>query len=206
MAQPHPDLQEALDELDAIHIHLARAERLRSLRARPVGFAAAAASVTGVLQSHWLDEPGAAPGRWLGLWLATAVVCAAVTVLEMLGHQRQLPDLERTPAHRRTWQQFTPSLFVGAVLTWLVAVRLPGHCWLLPGLWQLLFGLGCFAAWRVLPRPTWSVGALFLGSGTVCLWLGEAALRPLAMAGPFALGLALLAAILHRSRERPLGV
>ena len=101
--------------------------------------------------------------------------------------------------------QLVPSLGVGALLTWFVAVRLPTLLWLLPGLWQLLFGLGNLAAHRLLPLPAVFVGFAYLATGTCCLWFGERALEPWAMGLPFAAGQLALAGILwwHHERTEP---
>lgn len=197
------DLGSALDELHAIHLHLARSERIRALRARPVAAAATTALLAGLAQQLWIDRPLATPGHWLLLWGGAAALGGAAVALEIAGRDRAPHDRRHGPRQPHSWQQFAPSLVAGAVLTSVVAVRVPEHLALLPGLWQLLFGLGCFAAWRILPHPTWLVGTVFLASGTACLWLEEQALHPWAMALPFSFGLALLATILHRASPAP---
>ena len=102
-------------------------------------------------------------------------------------------------------RQFAPSLLVGAVVTWFVVDRIPHMLWLLPGLWQLLFGLGNLAAHRLLPTPAFAVGIMFVVTGACCLWLGPDALAPWAMGVPFATGQLALAAILwwHHERNEP---
>lgn len=192
------DLDSALDELQAIHLHLARAERLRALRARPVAAAAVTALLAGLVQHLYIDAPLATPGRWLLLWAGAAALAGTAVATEIATRSRRA-DHHGSADTPHAWQQFAPCLAVGGLLTGLVAARLPQHLALLPGLWQLLFGLGCFAAWRILPHPTWLVGSAFLASGTACLWMQEQALQAWAMALPFGLGLALLATILHRA-------
>lgn len=197
------DLDSALDELQAIHLHLARAERLRALRARPVAAAAVTALLAGLVQHLCIDAPLATPGRWLLLWAGAAMLAGTAVATEIATRRGPRTDQHGPADAPHAWQQFAPCLAVGGLLTALVAARLPQHLALLPGLWQLLFGLGCFAAWRILPHPTWLVGSAFLASGTACLWLQEQALQAWAMALPFGLGLALLATILHRASPAP---
>ena len=72
----------------------------------------------------------------------------------------------------------------------------------MPGLWQLLFSLGVFASFRLLPPATVWVALFYLASGTVCLTLREAALSPWAMGVPFGAGQLLAAAILYWALER----
>jgi hypothetical protein len=75
---------------------------------------------------------------------------------------------------------------------------------MLPGLWQILFGLGVFASCRLLPRATFWVGVFYLGSGLAVLALAhqEAALSPWAMGLPFGAGQMLAAAVLYFTLER----
>ena len=198
-------LQDAAFELQAIRLHLARAERLRSVGALTAAVAAAGSLLAGFAQWACVQNPLAEPHAWIMLWTGTAAACGVFAIGESVRPTcmgKNGPDRARQPASARSLTWFAPSVVPGAVLTWLIGARLPGHLWLLPGLWQLLFGLGCFAAWRRLPPATWIVGAFFLASGTTCLFLQQAALGPLAMAGPFTLGLGVLAAIL-RHHEAP---
>jgi hypothetical protein len=75
---------------------------------------------------------------------------------------------------------------------------------MLPGLWSILFGLGIFASYRLLPRATFWVGVHYLVAGSFCLaWAqGEYAFSPLAMAIPFGIGQLLAAAIIYWTLER----
>jgi hypothetical protein len=96
-------------------------------------------------------------------------------------------------------EAFLPAGAAGALLL-LVLVRLaPEALWLLPGLWQILVGLGLFASLRALPRPVawgaaWYVVA---GLGAIAVAADGHALSPWTMGLPFAGGQALLAIILH---------
>jgi hypothetical protein len=106
-------------------------------------------------------------------------------------------------AHARlAAMQFLPCLLVGVIVTWFVAARMPNELGLLPGLWQLLFGLGNLAAHRLLPLPGVFIGIAYLATGTCCLWFEQSALDPWAMGLPFAAGQLGLAAILWWHHER----
>ncbi|MBL9078467.1 MAG: hypothetical protein JNL08_13240 [Planctomycetes bacterium] len=171
----------------------------------PVALSGVLAVAAASVQAVWLGDPLFDTRRWLLLWCGAAVVsglAASVVVLRRV--QRDSP---LGIAHARLAAvQFTPCLLVGAIVTWFVVARLPYQLWLLPGLWQLLFGLGNLAAHRLLPAPAAVVGVLYLATGTTCLWFGERALDPWAMGLPFAVGQLALAAILWWQNERaPLG-
>jgi hypothetical protein len=79
--------------------------------------------------------------------------------------------------------------------------------WMLPGLWSMLFGLGIFASWRLLPKVTFWVGVYYLLAGVICLTLarGDHAFSPWAMALPFGVGQLLSAGILYWTLERSHG-
>jgi len=68
-----------------------------------------------------------------------------------------------------TWQmtklavgQFVPCIAAGALVTFAIVGYAREQLWLLPGLWQILFGLGVFASYRLLPRSIFWVAVLYL--------------------------------------------
>jgi hypothetical protein len=92
--------------------------------------------------------------------------------------------------------QFLPAGIAGAVLPFVLLEGSASVFWVLPGLWQIIFGLGVFASCRCLPRPMMLVGAWFLMTGMGCVWLGdERALAWTTMSGAYAVGMGLVAAI-----------
>jgi hypothetical protein len=196
------ELRDAIDQISTIRTQLAATERLRSLRAVPVAVSGLLALLAALAQTWWLADPLEYPRRYLLLWcgaaLASAIVASAIVVRRVT---RSSDSLSAANA-RLAALQFMPCLVAGAVVTWFVVTRMYDRLWLLPGLWQLLFGLGNLAAHRLLPAPAFLVGVMFLGSGTCCLWFEERALEPWAMGLPFAAGQLSLAAILWWHHER----
>jgi hypothetical protein len=197
------ELRDAIDQITAIRSQLAATERWRSLRSMPVALSGVLALAAASVQSHWLGSPLDEPRRYLLLWCSTAVLSALAASAVVLQRMQRGRSALGVAQARLAAGQFAPCLLVGAIVTWCVATRLPDRLWLLPGLWQLLFGLGNLASRRLLPGPAASVGALYVASGTVCLWFEERALEPWAMGLPFAAGQLALAAILWWQNERP---
>lgn len=196
------ELRDAFDQISAIRTQLAATERLRGLRAGAVALSAVVAALAAVGQTLWIVDPFAEPRLYLLLWVGAAAISALAAGLE-LGHRVRHSGSRLSIANAViAAQQFSPCLVAGAAVTVFVLVRLPDHLWLLPGLWQILFGLGNLAAHRLLPRGGAAVGWLYLACGSVCLWLGELALEPWAMGLPFAAGQLALAAILWWNHER----
>jgi len=98
-----------------------------------------------------------------------------------------------------TLQRFLPTATAGAIVGLVVLVRLPAHARLLPGLWQLLMGVGIFAALGNLPRRMIWAAAYYFAAGGVCLLLadGQSPGTPWLMGVPFGVGQILVAVILQ---------
>ncbi|MGE3172560.1 MAG: hypothetical protein AB7O97_08015 [Planctomycetota bacterium] len=197
------ELRDAFDQISTIRTQLAATDRLRGLRALPVALSGGLALLAAMAQALWIPDPLRAPLPWLVLWIGAATISALAAALEIARRVRESGSRLSVANAVLAVQQFTPCLVVGAIVTTFVALRLPELLWLLPGLWQLVFGLGNLAAVRLLPPPAFAVGAWYLATGALSLWLGEAALQPWVMGLPFALGQGGLAAILWWSHERP---
>ena len=196
------DLRDALERISRIHTQLAATERLRSLRAVPVALSGLLAIAAALLQPALVGDPLAHPDRYLMLWCGTAITSGGIAGVVVARRALRVPGALSVANARLAATQFLPCLFVGVVVTWFVDARMPEHLWLLPGLWQLLFGLGNLAAHRLLPMPGVFIGIAFLATGTCCLWFEERALDAWAMGLPFAAGQLALAAILWWHHER----
>lgn len=198
------ELDDAIAQITTIRTQLAATEHLRSLRALPVA-ASGLLAVAGAIAQPWLAaDPLRDPATYLWLWCGLAVFSGLLATLVVVRRVLRCPGALSIANARLAALQFLPSLAVGAIVTWFVAAEEPQLLWLLPGLWQLLFGLGNLAAHRLLPAPAVFVGVLFVASGTSCLWFRELALQPWAMGLPFATGQLTLAAILWWHHERGL--
>jgi hypothetical protein len=102
--------------------------------------------------------------------------------------------------------QFLPAVMVGFLLAVVMMRVAPQECWMLPGLWELIFGLGVFASCRFLPRQMFAVGVWYLAAGLFCLVAGSAtrSLSPWTMGIPFGVGQLLVAAVLQFRYGEPL--
>jgi hypothetical protein len=196
------ELRDAIDSISTIRTQLAATERLRSLRAVPVALSGVLALLAAAAQSLWLGDPMVDTRRYLTLWCGVAVVSGIAAAIVVLRRVQRSDSALGIANARLAAMQFLPSLLVGAIVTWFVVDRLPYLLWVLPGMWQLLFGLGNLAAHRLLPGAAAAVGVLYLTSGASLLWLGERALDPWAMGLPFAVGQLALATILWWQNER----
>ncbi|HVX13873.1 MAG TPA: hypothetical protein VHC22_22005 [Pirellulales bacterium] len=199
-----PRLDEALAQISDIRSHLARSETFRGYRSTIVGFSAVAAFTAAALQAWLIPDPSSAMEKYLVLWIGAAALSLVVAAVEMsVRCARALSPL--SVRHTRlAVEQFLPCLVAGGLLTMAVVRYAAESAWMLPGLWSIVFSLGVFASWRLLPRPAFWVAVWYLAAGTVCLATarGGHALSPWAMAGTFGVGQTLAAAILYYTLER----
>jgi len=204
------DLHEALAQISEIREQVARTETFRGYRAAPVAFSGALAWVGALVQSMWLpagELHGDQLRDYIWLWVGAALLSMAVTGLYMFLHCWR-SQLTLTRSHTAlALSLFLPCVIAGGLLTIVLYFHAPDALWMMPGLWSMLFGLGVFASWRLLPKITFWVGVHYLIAGTLCLMLaqGEHAFSPWAMALPFGVGQIVAAGILYWTLERTHG-
>lgn len=201
------ELREALTQITEIRAQLARTEVFRGYRAMPVAFSGCVAILAAAIQGVTIADPEAQMGAYLVLWVGAAVVSGLAAGLEMMIRARTAAT---SVTRELTWlaiEQFCPCLMAGALVTLVVLRAAPESAWMLPGLWQIFYGLGIFASCRLLPKPTFWVAVFYLGTGLAVLALGkgEAPLSPWAMGLPFGTGQMLAALVLYRTLERDHG-
>ncbi len=157
-----------------------------------------------VFQAGWITSPGSELGHYLGLWIGVAAVSVIVAGVELYWVSRGDDAGLARQMTRLAVEQFLPCLAVGALLTLCIYRSAPQVAWMLPGLWSLIYGLGIFASYRLLPRPVFWVGLYFVFCGCVCLLWGQGdnAFSPWEMGISFGGGQLLTAAILYWTLER----
>ena len=143
---------------------------------------------------------------WLGVWAGTAAVAVLLTGIETFARARRVHVGLAREMVQSAVVQFLPSIAVGFLLTVVMLRAVAQECWMLPGLWELIFSLGVFASCRFLPRQMFAVGVWYLAAGLFCLVAGSAtrALSPWTMGIPFGVGQLLVAAVLQFGYGEPL--
>jgi hypothetical protein len=198
------ELREALTQIAEIRLQMARTEVFRGYRALPVAFSGLLALLAGVVQSAWISNPQESIGAYLTLWVGAAILSALAAGAEMTLRMRTNRSALSREVTLLAVGQFAPCLLAGGLVTLVLASVAPEALWILPGIWQILFSLGIFASYRLLPRATFGVGVFYLCAGVACLALGRGdnALSPWAMALPFGFGQLYAAAVLYWTLER----
>jgi hypothetical protein len=191
------DLHKALGDITSIRRQVALSTQFRGYGPATLAATGALAMLAGCAQAAWLPDPASHLRAYLRIWIATAVVSAFVSGVQMYRRTRRIHSGLSDEMLRMAVEQFLPALGAGVMLTFVLVRFAPSVLWMLPGLWQLTFGLGIFSSCRFLPRPVIAAGAWYLLSGLGCIALGDSrALTPWTMGLGFGIGQLMIAAIL----------
>jgi hypothetical protein len=198
------ELREALDSIATIRRRMAETEVFRGYRALPVALSAVFALIGGFLQPVLVPRPDQDVPGYVAVWSAVALLSIAVAGLAMFVRDRLAGASLTRPVTWLAVGQFVPCLVAAAAVTAVIVRVAPDAAWVLPGLWQVYFSQGVFASCRLLPRPAFAVGVLYLAVGIITLIVarGPDALSPWAMAVPFGVGQLAAAAVLYWTLER----
>ena len=199
------ELQEALAQIAEIRARIARTETFRGYRSATVALSGALAIGAGIIQSLGIPDPRQNVSAYLILWISAALLSLIVTGCEMAIRCRHAASPWTTRITLLAAEQFLPCVLAGALVTTVLVRVSRDSLWMLPGLWAILFGLGVFASYRLLPRAIFWVGAFYLFAGAGLLAMGPAGVAhsPWAMAGTVGFGQLLSSAILYVTLERP---
>jgi hypothetical protein len=194
------ELQQALSEIQCIRNQVARGTEFRGYGPASIAVSGILALLVAAAQAQWTAVHGKPDlAIWLAIWAGTAAVTVFLTGIETFARARRVHMGFAKEMVQSAVVQFLPSVVVGFLLT-VVMVRVAAQeCWMLPGLWELVFSLGVFASCRFLPRQMFAVGVWYLAAGLFCLAAGSAArtLSPWMMGVPFGVGQLLVAAVLQ---------
>jgi hypothetical protein len=198
------ELREALAQISQIREHMARTEVFRGYRSLTVGFTGCLGLLAATAQAWWIPRPMEQPAAYLMLWLGAAAIAVLVEGVEVWLRARRSESAVARQLALLAVEQFVPCVAAGALVTAAIVSQAPEAAWMLPGLWAVLFSLGVFASYRLLPRAIFCVGVYYLAAGVAMLYLarGEAALSPWCMGVTFGGGQLLAAAILYFTLER----
>jgi hypothetical protein len=194
-------LDEALADIRAVRIQITRGTQFQGYGPASIAASGTLALAVALTQWHWpaLRRDFAV---YLTVWVFTAVASLALTGTQCFIRTRRLHTALAHKMLRRIAGQWLPPLGTGLLLTIVVSLFAPQEEWLLPGVWQLIFSLGVFASWRLLPRGIVWVAIWYVACGLACLNAKTpGALSPWEMGIPFGLGQWLVAAILQQARR-----
>ena len=195
------DLEKALADITAIRTQMARGIEFRGYGPATIAATGLAAFAAAGIQARWVAEPEADVLAYLALWIATATLSVVLIGIEMVLRSRRIHTVLADEMIHAAIEHFVPAGVAGALLTFVIYRFAPPNLWMLPGLWQIVFSLGLFAACRSLPRPMFGVAVWYLAAGLASLAFasGPHAFSPWAMGVPFGIGQLAMALIVYRS-------
>lgn len=198
------ELRDAMSQISEIRQQIARATMFRGYRSVPVAFSGFLAIAAAWLQGALLPSPTVAVGGYLALWIATAVVSFVAAGMEMAYRSWRAEQPLQRELTLLAIEQFLPSVVAGSMLTAVIVRTAPEQVWMLPGLWAVIYSLGIFASYRLLPAAVFWVAVYYLLTGGACLIFGQGqfALAPWTMATTFGVGQLLAAGVLYWNLER----
>lgn len=141
-------------------------ERAGSFTAVP-GWGGVAIGIT-ALGAAAISAGQARPDAWLVTWLVEAAVAVAIAAWTTSTKARAAGTSLLTGPARRFAYSFAPPLFVGALLTVLLA-RI-GSMGAIPGVWLLLYGTGVVTGGAFSIRIVPLMGLCFIVLGAVALF------------------------------------
>lgn len=193
------DLDKALADIIAIRSQLAAGTAFRGYGPATIAATGGVALITALLQYLFLAHPTLDPLTFFFGWAAAAALSGAMIWVEMVARTRRHHSGLADAMLYQALEQFLPCAIAGVLLAVVLWKFAPETLWLLPGLWQILTSLGVFASVRSLPRTVAFAGGWYFVAGFVVLVLASQnhSLSPWTMGLPFAIGQALLAAIIY---------
>ncbi|MCC6673504.1 MAG: hypothetical protein IT458_20770 [Planctomycetes bacterium] len=192
-------IEQALEQISAIHAQVLRSEVYRGYRARSAALTSLLVLAAAGIQAWWW--PAAEPFEFAVWWVGVALLCAAVCAADLLG----TAGVRREHGCRTATVllQFAPAAAVGAALPWLLLRIGAEASAVLPGLWAAVFGLGVFASRPYLPRAVGWVALYYLLAGVVLLILARPGVpSPWSVGLTFGFGQAAAAVVLWFHLER----
>ena len=194
------ELQQALSEIHTIRNQVARGTEFRGYGPASIALSGLLAMLVAAVQAQWMAKHGKPQViGWVAVWAGTAAVSVLLTGIDTFVRARRVHRGLAREMVLSAVEQFIPAMTVGFLLSVVLISVAPQECWLLPGLWALIFSLGVFASCRFLPRQMFAVGVWYLAAGLFCLAAASTAraLSPWMMGIPFGVGQLLVAAVLQ---------
>ena len=196
------DLRHALNDIAKIRNQIAEVQLFRGFGPMVIGVTGGLALSLSALQVYVQETSILTP------WIVLAFVCLALIGVEMWALSKRAHGANANELLWAVIQKFLPCLIAGTAIGWIILNQAPTLTWILPGLWQILIGLGLFAATTMLPRNVMFAAAWYLVSGMVVFLLSiqSMMLTPWAMGIPFGVGQIMLAGLLYFAPEKTKGI
>lgn len=195
------DLHKALADIGNIRLQLAAGTMFRGFGPSVIATTGAMAFAAAIFQS--LVDPAPDVVRYVVVWTTVAAVSIVLIGVEMIARSRRHHGGLADAMLFNAVEHFLPVGAAGAVICAVILKFAPDAAWLLPGLWQMLIGVGLFVAMRFLPRSIAIAAAWYFLIGATMLIVASQSrsLSPWMMGLPFGIGQLVMAGLLHKAME-----
>src|ERR1700722_10447853 len=166
------ELHKALGEISSIRSQVARTTEFRGYGPATLATTAVFAIVAAAVQARWAPNAAEHIAAYLSIWISTAVISAGLAGVQVYRRSQRVHSGMSNEMIRMAVEQFMPAAAAGLLITIVVLRAVPGTAWILPGLWQMIFGLGVFSSCRFLPRPMGAAGVWYLLTGLISISFG----------------------------------
>jgi hypothetical protein len=198
------DIERAISEISDIRSQLAASTRFRGYAPEAVAMIGFVSLGVMLAQIAWPDSLAASDSQQVLIWGAVLVASGLTMAGEAISRSRHQHGGMAGAMLKGAIRALLPICAVGVVVAAIVFLHAPEITWLLPGLWQMLVGVGVFASYSTMPRAIIWPALWFLVAGAAMMWLagGKGHLTPLICGGPFVAGHLAIAWILYREGAR----
>jgi hypothetical protein len=197
------ELHKALGEISSIRRQVARTTEFRGYGPATLATTGVFAIVAAAVQARCAPNAAQHIAAYLSIWISTAVISAGLAGVQVYRRSQRVHSGMSNEMIRMAVEQFMPAAAAGLLITIVLLRAVPEAAWILPGLWQMIFGLGVFSSCRFLPRPMVAAGVWYLLTGLISISFGDGrAFSPWAMGIAFGVGQMLVAGILLESARK----
>lgn len=194
------DIDDALSQIAQIKAQLAVSTRFQGFAPEVLVIGGAVCAGAMLAQIVWPAHFAGSDLGFVKFWGVVFVGLAVMLAVEAVPRSRRRHGAAADTMMTTTLRLLLPFAAAQGVIAVAICSYAPGSIWLVPGLWQIITALAAFSAVPFLPRAiAWAAG-WFFACGTLVLVVagGRRGLSPWMMGGPFAIGYALIGAILMR--------
>jgi hypothetical protein len=197
------EIQRALAQIGDIRLQMRRTRLFRGYTAPMTLGTAFIAAAAALSQSLWIGNAADHPLHFAQFWMSVAAGCMTLAGVEVARKYRESDSSLQCELTVSAVEHLAPSLCVGGLLTFVLCRFAPASLWMLPGLWQILLGLGIINSRKLLPAAVILVGLFYISCGLINLANGPSAgaFAAWRMGVPFGAGQAAAAMLLRRNRE-----
>src|SRR3954453_16633152 len=139
------DLERPLGDINTIRRQVANTTEFGGYGPATLASTAVFAVLSAVVQQLWLPDGGNHIARYLSIWVSAALLSAVLTGVQMYTRARRIHSALSDEMIRMAVEQFLPSIVTGLLVTAVFLGSAAQDAWILPGIWQIIYGLGIFS-------------------------------------------------------------